>query len=68
VMTRKLMGVFMPSTLMSRHFTLMSRGLKMWHYIFFWDMFRYKRPVTRQHRRCTKILTSVSSRASSFRF
>jgi hypothetical protein len=35
VMTRKLMVVFMPSTLMSRHFTLMPRGLKMRHYIFF---------------------------------
>jgi hypothetical protein len=29
VMTRKLLGVFMPSTLMPRHFTLMPRGLKM---------------------------------------
>ena len=49
-------------TLMSRRFTLMPRVLKMRCY-----MLRCKRPATRQHRRCTKFLTSASSRASSSR-
>ena len=50
--------VRMPFTLMPRRFTLMPRGLKMRRY-----MLRCKRPATRQHRRCTKFLTSASSKS-----
>ena len=50
--------VRMPFTLMPRRFTLMPRGLKMRRY-----MLQCKRPATRQHRRCTKFLTSASSKS-----